>query len=153
MKGKDNYKKLKNYYYWLAFLTGYIFPFMYFFIKLGVTKQTTKIVIPTLIVGVLAILKLASDIPRWVSTWEPSFKKGLVKAIPKILLFIMLITLGLTLKYILKRQIDLAFTAYFETVFVLFGSMSVGSVFEAFHLKYKELYLISKGYVLGVVNK
>jgi hypothetical protein len=26
-------------------------------------------------------------------------------------------------------------------------------VFDAFHLKYKELYLISKGYVLGVVNK
>ena len=41
---------------------------------------------------------------------------------------------------------------YFETVLVLFGGIAVGSVIEAFHLKYKELDLIAKGY-LGVVNK
>jgi len=149
------YNTLKNRYYWLAFLCGYAFPFVYFFIKLGFTDATitNKLVIPTIIVGTLGIVKLASDLPRWVSTWEPSFIKGLVKAVPKILLFIVLITLGLTLKYVLENSIEVAFAAYFETVLVLFGGMSVGSIFEAYHLKYKELYLISKGYVLGVVNK
>jgi hypothetical protein len=150
-----NYQKLKNRYYWLGFLTGYVLPFVYFAIKLGFTEQSVsnKIVMPVLVVGTLGIIKLASDMPRWVSTWEPSFMKGLAKATPKILLFIVLITLGLTLKYVIENSIDVAFTAYFETVIVLFGSMSVASIFEAFHLKYKELYLISKGYVLGVVNK
>lgn len=140
-------------YYWLSFTLSYIFPLVYFFIKLGVTQQSTKLVMPVVVLSIIATFKLASDIPKWVSTWQPSFKKGIVKSVPKILLFIILITLGLTLKYILEKQIEVAFTSYFETVFVLFGGMTVGSIFEAFHLKYKELYLIEKGYVLGVVNK
>jgi hypothetical protein len=150
-----NYKTLKNKYYWIAFVIGYVFPFMYFAIKLGFTQDSisSKIVMPVLIVGILGVLKLSSDLPRWVSTWEPSFLKGLMKAIPKLLLFVVLITLGLSLKYIIERSIDVKFAAYFETVIVLFGSMAIASIFEAFHLKYKELYLISKGYVLGVVNK
>lgn len=153
MKDKSRLNKLKNRYYWLSFLISYVFPFIYFFTKLGITKQSTKLVMPVVIIGIIAILKLASDIPKWVSTWEPSFKKGIVKSIPKFLIFIVLITLGLTLKYIMQRSIDIALTSYFETVLVLFGSMCLGSIFEAYHLKYKELYLISKGYVLGVVNK
>jgi hypothetical protein len=142
-------------YYWIAFAIGYALPFVYFAVKLGFTTESvsSKIVMPVLIVGTLGALKLSSDLPRWVSTWEPSLLKGLVKASPKILLFIVLITLGLTLKYVIENAIDVAFTAYFETVIVLFGSMAVASVFDAFHLKYKELYLLSKGYVLGVVNK
>ena len=150
-----NYNQKKNMYYWISFAVGYVLPFVYFAIKLGFTEASisNKIVMPTIIVGTLGIIKLASDMPRWVSTWEPSLMKGLAKATPKILLFIVLITLGLTLKYVIENSIDVAFTSYFETVIVLFGSMSVASIFEAFHLKYKELYLISKGYVLGVVNK
>lgn len=151
----QDYAKKKNMFYWIAFAIGYLFPFMYFAIKLGFTQDSvsSKIVMPVLIVGTLGVLKLSSDLPRWVSTWEPSFFKGLMKATPKILLFIILITLGLSLKYVIEQSIEVSFAAYFETVIVLFGSMSVASIFEAFHLKYKELYLISKGYVLGVVNK
>ena len=145
-------RRRKILFYWIAFAFSYIFPFVYFLIKLGITRSTTKIVLPVLIVGVFAVLKLASDLPKWVSTWEPSIWKGLVKATPKFLLFIVLITLGLALKYIIERQVQLAFATYFETVIVLFGGMSVGSIFEAYHLYYKEQYLISKGYVLGVVN-
>jgi hypothetical protein len=155
MSTTPNYAKLKNTYYWIGFLIGYVLPFAYFAIKLGFTEASvsSRLVMPTIIVGTIGIIKLASDIPQWVSAWEPSLFKGLVKASPKILLFIVLITLGLTLKYVIENAIDVAFTAYFETVIVLFGSMAVASVFDAFHLKYKELYLISKGYVLGVVNK
>lgn len=157
MKRKVNqdYRKLKNMYYWIAFAIGYAFPFTYFAIKLGFTQDSvsSKIVMPVLIVGILGVLKLSSDLPRWVSTWEPSFYKGLMKAVPKLILFIVLITLGLSLKYVIEQSIEVKFAAYFETVLVLFGSMTVASIFEAFHLKYKELYLISKGYVLGVVNK
>ncbi len=155
MSTTPNYAKLKNTYYWIGFLIGYFLPFAYFAIKLGFTEApvSSRLVMPTIIVGTIGIIKLASDIPQWVSAWEPSLFKGLVKASPKILLFIVLITLGLTLKYVIENAIDVAFTSYFETVIVLFGSMAVASVFDAFHLKYKELYLLSKGYVLGVVNK
>lgn len=151
--GKNNYFKQRVLYYWLAFIASYVFPFTYFFIKLGITKQATKLVLPVVLILALGVIKLASDIPKWVSTWKPSFRKGLIKAIPKLLLFIFLITIGLTLKHMLQRQIEIAFTAYFETVLVLFGGMSVGSIFEAYHLKYKELSLLASGYVLGVVNK
>jgi hypothetical protein len=149
------YKKKRNMYYWIAFAIGYALPFVYFAVKLGFTTESvsSKIVMPVLIVGTLGVLKLSSDLPRWVSTWEPSFQKGLMKAIPKLTLFTILITLGLSLKYVIENSIEVGFASYFETVIVLFGSMSVASIFEAFHLKYKELYLISKGYVLGVVNK
>lgn len=148
-------KKKKNIHYILAYGIGYVFPFVYFAIKLGITKEetVTKFMMPVLLIGFIGIMKLATDIPQWVKTWEPSFTKGIIKAIPKILLFILLMTMGLTLKFMLERQIQLAFNTYFETVLVFFGGLSVGSIFEAFHLKYKELYLISKGYVLGVVNK
>lgn len=148
----SNYAK-RVLFYWLAFGVSYVFPFLYFLIKLGITQQKTTIVIPVIIIGLMGILRLSSDIPKWVGSWKPSFGKGLIKAIPKILLFIILITLGLALKTILAREIELKFAMYFETVLVLFGGIAVGSVIEAFHLKYKELDLIAKGYVLGVVNK
>jgi hypothetical protein len=147
------YKKERYLYYWLGFSISYILPFLYFVIKLGFTQQVTQLVMPTIVVAVIGVIKLSSDIPKWISSWEPSIWKGLIKSIPKFVLFIALVTLGLTLKYIIDRAIDLAFATYFETVIVLFGGACVGSVFEALHLKYKELYLIGKGYVLGVVNK
>jgi len=147
------YRTRKNLFYWIAFGCGYVFPFVYFLIKLGITQSTTKIVLPVLIVLIFAVLKLSADLPKWVSTWEPSLWKGIIKVTPKLLLFVVLITLGLVLKYVIERQIQLAFVTYFETVLVLFGGMSVGAIFEAYHLMYKELYLISKGYVLGVVNR
>jgi hypothetical protein len=150
---KQSYIKQRYLYYWLWFISSYVFPFVYFLIKLGVTQQTTKIVMPVVILFIIAVFRISIDIPRWVETWQPSFKKGIIKSIPKILLFVILITLGLTLKHILRKQIDIAFTAYFETVIVLFGGMTVGSIFGAYHLKYKELYLIENGYVLGVVNR
>lgn len=148
----SNYVK-RVLFYWLSFSVSYVFPFLYFLIKLGITQQKTTIVIPVIIIGFMGIIRLSSDIPRWVGSWKPSFGKGLIKAIPKILLFIILITLGLTLKTIITREIEIKFAMYFETVLVLFGGIAVGSVIEAFHLKYKELDLIAKGYVLGVVNK
>ena len=152
---QKGYKKKKNMYYILAIIVGYILPLAYFAIKQGVVKEVTKtsIVMPVLLIGFVGVMKIAGDIPHWVATWEPSLKKGLVKAIPKVLLFIMLITLGLTLKYMLEHAIQVAFAAYFETVLVLFGGLTAGAVLEAFHLKYRELYLISKGYVLGTINK
>ncbi len=140
-------------YYVLAYLVGYGFPFAWFAIRTGFTQQKTVLVMPIVIILFLGLIKLATDIPDWVKTWRPSFWKGMVKAIPKILLFVVLITLGLTLRTVLLREIDVKFALYFETVFVIFGSISVGSVIEAFHLKYKELDMIEKGYVLGVVNR
>lgn len=148
-----NYNMLRLLYYWIAFTLSYIFPFVYFLVKLGITKTSTTVVLPTLFLGIIAIVKLAIDIPKWVETWKPSFKKGLIKALPKLCLFIILITLGLTLRYMINNAIQIAFSVYFETVLVLFGGMAVGSIFEAYHLKYKELDLIDKGYVLGVVRK
>lgn len=148
-----NYYMLRLLYYWIAFTLSYIFPFVYFLVKLGITKTSTTVVLPTLFLGIIAIVKLAIDIPKWVETWKPSFKKGLIKALPKLCLFIILITLGLTLRYMINNAIQIAFSVYFETVLVLFGGLAVGSIFEAFHLKYKELDLIDKGYVLGVVRK
>jgi len=139
--------------YWLSLSVGYIFPLLYFFITAGITKQTTKWVMPTLIAGIFLISKLTSDISTWTKTWQPSFWKGLVRALPKILLFFILMTLGFSLKYLVERQIDASFNAYFESVIVLFGGQAVGAIIGAFHLKYLELDLISKGYVLGVVNK
>lgn len=147
------YKKNKNKYYILFYLFSYVVPFVYFATKMGVTKEVTTLVVPVLITGMLGVMRLSMDIPSWVSTWEPSLKKGLIKASPKLLLFIVLMTLGLTLRYMLLHVIDVAFFTYFETVLVLFGGMAVGAIFGAYHLMYKELYLISKGYVLGTVNK
>ena len=139
-------------FWWLSFFVGYIFPFIYFFIKLGVTKTATTVVMPVVIIGIIAVLKLCAAIPEWTSTLKPSLWKGLIKAIPMCLIFICLITFGILFKYMLEKQITLAFGTYFETIFVLFGSLSVSSVLGAFHLKYKEEDLMSKGYVLGVVN-
>ena len=139
-------------YWWISFFIGYMFPFIYFFTKLGITKTATTIVLPTVILAVVAVLKLCTTIPQWISTWQPSIYKGLIKSIPIFLLFICLVTFGLLFKYMLENQVQVAFTTYFETVFIVFGSLSVSAVFSAIHLKYKELDLISKGYVLGVVN-
>ena len=140
-------------YWWLSFIVGYIFPFMYFFIKLGITKTATTVVMPVVILGIVAVLKLCTAIPEWVSTWQPSIMKGIIKTIPIYLLFICLITLGLMLKYMIEHQLEVAFGAYFEVVLVVFGGLSVSSIIGAFHLKCKEEDLIKKGYVLGVVNR
>ncbi len=140
-------------YYWMSLVVGYIFPFVYFLIRTGVTQQKTVIVFPIILIGILAVFKISADISSWTKTWKPGIGKGLVKSIPKFLLFILLITFGLALKYIIERQLEVAFHMYFETVLVVFGSIAVASIIEAVHLKYKELDLIEKGYVLGVVNK
>ena len=139
--------------YWLAVAVGYIFPFVYFFVTAGIMKQASKWVMPTLIAGIFLVMKLTRDINDWVDSWQPSLMKGLIIALPKLLLFVILISLGLTLKWVIERQIEASFYTYFETVIVLFGGQFAGSLIWAFHLKYKQLDLISKGYVLGVVNK
>jgi hypothetical protein len=153
MMDESTLKKRRYLYYWLAFGISYIIPLAYFAAKFGITQDKKSLGLPVLMVFIIALFKLATDLPRLVSTWEPSFKKGLVKGVPKFIAFIALITFGLVFKIVLEQQIDVAFLSYFETVFVFFGSLSVGAIFDAFHLKYTELYLISKGYVLGVVNK
>lgn len=145
--------KKRYIFFWLSFAVGYIFPFVYFLCKLGITKKSTSLVIPTLFLGIVGILKLCSVVPQWVATWKPSFQKGIIKAIPIYLLTILMITLGLTLKVVLEKQIEVAFSLYFEFIIVFFGSLCVASVFDALHLKYKELDMIEKGYVLGTVNK
>lgn len=139
--------------YWLAFAVGYLFPLLYFYISAGITKQTTKFVLPTLIAGIFLVSKLTGDIRNWTSTWQPSFWKGMLIALPKLILFSILITVGLVLKWLVENQIEATFYVYFETVIVLFGGQLVGAIIGAFHLKYYQLDLIAKGYVLGVVNK
>lgn len=148
-----NYGLRRTIYYVLSLIVGYVFPFVYFFIKLGVTQTATTVVLPTIIAGIFLVIKLAMDIPKWVATWRPTFWKGMIVAIPKLLLFVILITLGAMLQYILKREITLMFYRYYEAVIVLFGGQSVGAILGALHLKYRELHMIQHGYVLGVVNK
>lgn len=140
-------------FFWLSYTIGYLTPLIYFLVKLGITKKATSIVMPVVLLALLAIIKLSSAIPKWIQTWKPSFVKGLVKAIPVYLLFICLTTIGLTLKVMLEQQIIATFNLYFEVVFVVFGSLCIAGIFDALHLKYKELDMIEKGYVLGVVNK
>lgn len=140
-------------YYWLQFLVGYVLPIIYYIVKLGITEKRTSLVFAVLILISVAVFKLMMDLPRLVSTWSPSFKKGLVKALPKLFLFILFLTLGLIIKPMATRLLEASFVIYFEAVFVVFGSLAVSSIFEAYHLMYKELHLIEKGYVLGVVNK
>lgn len=139
--------------YWLARSITWAFPFTFFAVKLGITKQASGVVMPVVVIGFLGVIKLASDIPGWVRTWRPSFTKGIVKAIPKIILFMLLITVGVGLSYVFTQQIDINLNPYYEAVLVIFGGASVGSVFEAFHLKYKELDMMQRGYVLGTINK
>jgi hypothetical protein len=135
----------------LSYVIGYVLPFAYFATKLGITKKGTTIVMPVVLLGAIAILKLCTCIPQWISTWKPSFAKGLIRAIPIYLLCIFFITLGLLLKYLSTH--DISYTYYFEVILILFGCQAVGATVGALHLKYKELDLIEKGYVLGVVNK
>ena len=98
---------MKRYlYWWLSFIVGYLFPFTYFFVKLGITKTATSIVMPVVILGIFAILKLCTAIPTWIATWQPSVMKGLIKSIPIFLLFICLVTFGLVFKYMLEHQIN-----------------------------------------------
>jgi hypothetical protein len=139
-------------FYWLSFIASYLFPFLYFFIKLGVTKTATTVVMPVIILGVIAVLKLCAAIPEWVSTWRPTVWKGVLKSIPVYLLFICLITFGLVFKHMIENQVAVAFGSYFEVVLVVFGGHVLGSILGAFHLKYKEEDLLAKGYTLGVVN-
>jgi hypothetical protein len=145
--------KKRYLFFWVSYTISYLFPLVYFLCKLGITKSSTSIVMPVLLLAFIAIVKLCIAIPSWVSTWKPSFLKGVIKAIPTYLLFIAFITLGLVLKHVIEKQITAAFLLYFEVIIVMFGSSCVGSIFGALHLKYKELDLIDKGYVLGVVNK
>ena len=145
--------KKRYIFFWLSFAVGYIFPFVYFLCKLGITKKSTSIVIPVVFLGIVGVLKLCSAIPQWVATWKPSFAKGIIKGIPIYLITIIMITLGLTLKVLLEKQIKVAFSNYFEFIIVFFGSLCLASIFEAYHLKFKELDMIEKGFVLGVVNK
>lgn len=139
--------------YWLSIAVGYVFPLVYFIVTAGFTKQASKIVMPTLIAGLFLFAKLTGDIKEWTKSWRPSFWKGMLVAAPKIFLFFILISVGLLLKWLVEKQIEASFYVYFETVFVLFGGQAVGAVIGAFHLKYYQLDLIEKGYVLGVVNK
>jgi hypothetical protein len=139
--------------YWASIALGYIFPFLYFFISAGVTRQATKWVMPTLIAGIFLVVKVSVDLKAWTSTWRPSFRKGLLLATPKLLLFVILISVGVVLKWLIEREIETSFYTYFETVIILFGGQSLGAIVGAFHLKYYQLDLIDKGYVLGVVNK
>lgn len=139
--------------YWAAFCIGYVFPFVYFFVTAGVKKQSSRWVLPTLIAGIFMVIKLATDIPKWTETWRPSFWKGMLQATPKLLLFMILMTVGILLEWALTTQIKVAFYMYFETVIVLFGGQALGAIVAAFHLKYRQLDMINKGYVLGVVNK
>ena len=139
--------------YWMSFVVGYVFPFVYFFITAGIQKQATKWVMPTLIAGIFLVIRLTKDIPEWTKTWKPSFAKGLLSGLPKILLFFILLSIGGVLRWGLLNQIEVAMYTYFETVIVLFGGQSVGVLIGAFHLKYKQLDMMHKGYVLGVVNK
>lgn len=145
--------KKRYLFFWLSFVVGYLFPFIYFLCKLGITKKSTSIVIPVVFLGIVGVIKLCSVIPQWVATWKPSFKKGIIKGIPIYLITVLMLTLGLTFKVLLEKQIEVAFTRYFEFIIVFFGALCLSTIFEAFHLKYKELDLIEKGYVLGVVNK
>lgn len=139
-------------YWWVSFIVRFLFPFAYFGIKLGITKEATTIVMPTVILGVVAIVYLCNAIPDWIKTWRPCFLKGFVKSIPLYLLFISLVTLGLLLKYMLENSIVISFNLYFEVVFVIVGSACIGGVFSALHQQYKEIDLLNKGYTLGVVN-
>jgi uncharacterized membrane protein YhaH (DUF805 family) len=145
--------KKRYIYFWLYYLIGYIFPFVYFLCKLGVTKKVTSIVMPVVLLAIVAIIKLCTAIPTWTSTLRPSMAKGILHSIPIYLLFILLITLGLILKYTITAQVQEAFILYFEVVLILFGSLIIASVPRALHMKYRELDLIAKGYVIGVVRK
>lgn len=145
--------KQRYLYFWLYYAIGYIFPVVYFFCKLGITKKASSIVMPVILLAFVAIIKLCTVLPSWVSTWRPSFVKGLLYSLPTYLLFITLVTFGLVLKYILETQIAIAFTLYFEVVFVLFGSLCIASIPKALHIKYRELDLMDKGYTLGVLRK
>lgn len=148
-----HYTLYRYIYYWLSFLISYIVPIVYYLIKLGITKTKTTLVIPTVILIILALIKLVVTIPSYVQTWQPSLKKGIVLMLPKVFIFLALITLGVAMQYVFTRQFDVTFTVYFECIIVVFGANLIGSIFGAFHQKYKELDLIDHGYVLGVVNK
>lgn len=139
--------------YWLARGVGYGFPLTYFFVVSTVTQSSSRLTLPILVSGIFLVIKLTGDIIKWTKTWQPSFWKGLLVALPKLILFSILISIGLLLQWLVETQIDTSFAGYFETVIVLFGGQAVGSVIEAFHLKYYQLDLMDKGYVLGVVNK
>jgi hypothetical protein len=156
MTAAQNYGKRRILFYWLSRATSYGLPLTYYAVKLGVTRVTepaTTIVMPILILAFLGVVRIGMDVPAWIANWQPSFMKGMLKALPVLLLFGMLITIGLTLQYVIETQPILPFGTYFEAVLTLFGSMSVGSVLEAFHLKNKELDMLNKGFVLGVVRK
>jgi hypothetical protein len=148
-----SFRKQRVAFYWMSFLSGYVFPLSYYGVKLGITKDAATMVLPVILLVLLGVVKLAMDVPNWVSTWRPGIWKGIILMLPVLFVFIFLITFGVGLQYILARQIELNMMPYYETVLVLFGSHTVAGVLNAVHLKYKDLDLISKGYVLGVVNK
>lgn len=153
---EKKYGKRRVLFYWLALATSYGLPIGYYGIKLGffqTSEATTTIVMPIMIFAFLGIIRIGMDIPVWVASWQPSFFKGLIKAVPVLLLFIGLISVGVLLQYAIKNQPTLPFASYYEAVITLFGSMSAGSILNAFHLKYKELDMLNKGFVLGTIRK
>lgn len=147
-------EKKRYIYFWSYFIVGYVLPLLYYIVKLGVTKTktSTTLVMPVLLILVVGVIKLSSVIPEWVKTWKPSFIKGIIASIPIYLITIILITCGLVIKTIMEKQITIAFNYYFEFILVFFGALCISSVLKALHLKYRQLDLIDKGYVLGTIN-
>lgn len=150
--------KLRYIFFWSSIVVGYILPIVYYVSKSNVVKKEhastfVTMAMPIIAIGIILILKLCTAIPKWVASWKPSFTKGIVKSIPIYLVAIVAITLGLFMKKVVDKGLTTVFNYYFEFIIVFFGSLCISSILNAFHLKYKELDLMEKGYVLGVVNK
>jgi hypothetical protein len=145
--------RVKRYlFYWLSVAVSYIFPLIYFIVRFTVgVKTTTVIPMPIIITLAILVIKISLDIPNWIKDWRPSFLKGFIKGLPVIFMTAIFVSLGLVLEGAITEL--RAFTnAYWEVIGVLFGGMSTGTIFTAFHLKYKEQHLLSQGYTLGVIN-
>lgn len=143
--------RVKRYlFYWLSVAVSYIFPLIYFIVRFTVEVTTTKMIpLPILITLAILMIKISLDIPNWVKDWRPSFLKGFIKGLPVIFMTAIFVSLGLVLDEVTTEFMK----AYWEVIGVLFGGMSTGTIFTAFHLKYKEQDLLAQGYTLGVINK
>lgn len=146
--------RVKRYlFYWLSVAVSYIFPLIYFIVRFTVGVKNTKVIpMPILITLAILVIKISLDIPNWVKDWRPSFLKGFIKGLPVIFMTAIFVSLGLVLEGVIK-ELDAFTDAYWEVIGVLFGGMSTGTIFTAFHLKYKEQDLLAQGYTLGVINK
>lgn len=137
-------------FYWLSFIVGYLAPLITFIVMFGVGKEKVsfRLTFPVLIAAVFLLIKVMIDLPKWTKTWQPSFAKGLVIGLPKIFIFGLLIMIYI----IVRKEAAAFFTTIDTTVFVLSGCQIAGAILNAFHIKYKQLDLIEKGYVLGSIN-